>query len=324
MVGATPAISVLLPVRNGMPHLPFAVDSVLAQSWRDFELIVVEDGSTDSGVEYLRSLSDPRLRVVSSHGAGLGAALNTGLGLARAAYVARQDADDWSAPERLARQIAWLDAHQDVDVLATSAAFIDERGAGVDSPWTRAVHQQWDAALTPEQIAELMPLTCCIFHATVLARTRVLRDAGGYDQAMVPAEDYDLWLRLLPQHKFARLPERLYTVRVHGASSSALGRHEQTARVIAAKLRFVRRQVPDLPLSIRLVLPCDDRGAAVFRAVAPAEGYETTPVGDPSWAVPDVIAVTDFSAVPRFAAALPAPGYRQFGNLFVRNLHRGR
>jgi glycosyltransferase involved in cell wall biosynthesis len=318
MCGAAPAISVLLPVRNGMPYLPVAVDSVLGQTWGDFELIVIDDGSTDGTREYLKGVTDPRVRVVSTGGAGLGAALNTGLALAQAPYVARHDADDWSAPERLGRQLACLTARADVDVLATTVSFVDERDEVVDSPWTRIVHQQWDGALEPEQIAELMPLTCCIFHATVLARTRVLRNAGGYDAAMVPAEDYDLWLRLLPRHRFARLAERLYTVRVHASSSSAVRRGEQTSRVIAAKLQFLRRQVPGLPWPARLVLPCNDRGAAGFRAVAPSEGYDSAP-GDGAAARDgaDVIAVTDFAAVPYYAKALAA-SYLQFGNMFVR------
>ena len=84
-------------------------------------------------------------------------------------------------------------------------------------------------------------------------------------------------LRLLPAHRFARLSEPLYTVRVHAASSSAVGRADQIARVIEAKLRYLRRQMPDLPWPVRLVLPCDDRGAEVFRRVGPALGYVPTP-----------------------------------------------
>ena len=243
MMPAPPKVSVLLPVRNGMPFLPAAIDSVLHQTFDDFELVAIDDGSTDGTAEYLQGLADRRVRVLSSPAAGLALALNAGLAVARGSYVARQDADDWSAPDRLARQVAWLDDRPDVDVLATAASFVDERGETVDSSWTRAVHAQWDAALSPEQIARLMPLTCCIFHATVLARTALLREAGGYDQATVPAEDYDLWLRLLPEHRFARLPERLYTVRMHAESSSAVRRAEQTARVIEAKLRYVRRRM---------------------------------------------------------------------------------
>ena len=313
---APPVVSVLLPVRNGLPYLSAAVESVLRQTFTDIEVLVIDDGSTDGTAAWLRTLTDPRVRVLAPSTPGLASALNTGLAAARGRYIARQDADDWSAPERLARQVAWLEARQDVDVLATTVAFVDEAGLPVDSAWTATVRTQWDAAVTPAQIAALMPLTCCIFHATVLARTAVLREAGGYDQATVPAEDYDLWLRLLPARRFARLSDALYTVRVHAASSSAVGRDAQRARVIEAKLRYVRRQAPRLPWPARLVLPCDDRGAAVFRDVGPGLGF--VPVDAPV-AAADVVVVTDFAALPAFSTALAGGGaFDAFGNVFVR------
>jgi len=317
-VSAPPTVSVLLPVRNGMPYLPAAVDSLLRQSFGDLEVLAIDDGSTDATVAYLRSLTDPRVRVLTAPTPGLASALNAGLAAARGRYIARQDADDWSSPERLQRQVAWLDARPEIDVLATAAAFVDEQDVPLESAWTRTVRAQWDAAVTPAEIATLMPLTCCIFHATIVARAAVLRAAGGYDQATVPAEDYDLWLRLLPAHRFARVPEPLYTVRVHAASSSAVGRADQIARVVEAKLRYLRRQVPDLPWPVRLVLPDDDRGAEVFRRVGPALGYVITPgAGGANEA--EVVAVTDFASLPAFAAACAASGaYEPFGNLFVR------
>lgn len=318
-----PAISVVLPVRNGMPYLPRAVESVLGQTWRDFELIVIDDGSTDRTAEHLRSVTDPRVRVVSPNGAGLAAALNTGLALARAPYLARQDADDWSTPGRFAQQVAFLDAHPDVTVVATCANYIDADGHPVEDAWTRTVREQQDSAQTPDEIQCVMPLTCCITHGSVMMRTEALRRCGGYDAAAVPAEDYDLWLRLLPEQRLAKLPDRLYDYRVHTSQSSAARRAEQTARVIAAKLQFLRRQVPELPWPARLVLPCDDRGAAIFRAVGPSEGYEAAPgTGVTDRDNADVIAVTDFSAVADYASALVGSGFLQFGNLFVRRPHR--
>jgi glycosyltransferase involved in cell wall biosynthesis len=305
-----------------MPYLPQAVESILAQTWRDFELLAIDDGSDDGSDAFLRRIDDPRVVVLQPKVRGLAAALNAGLARARGALVARCDADDWCMLHRFERQVTWLARHPEVDVLATSAAVADESGAPVDSVWTRRVESQWDAAVDPDAIARLMPLTCCIFHATVMARTRVLREAGGYDPATVPAEDYDLWLRLLPHHRFARLPERLYTVRVHEASSSTVARARQMERVIAAKLRFLRRQAPGLPRPATLALPIDDRGAALFRAVAPLEGYDVVddrPAGIGGAA--DVIAVTDFSAIEQVAAQLDRNAYVQVGNLFVRRVH---
>jgi glycosyltransferase involved in cell wall biosynthesis len=311
---------VVLPVRDGLPFLPAAVSSVLRQSLADLELIVVDDGSRDGTDRYLADLDDARLRVIRSPGRGVADALNAGLAAARGRYLARQDADDRSAPDRFARQVAWLDAHPSVAVLATCARIVDEADRPVDDEWTRTVARQQDPAQSPAAIRELMPLTCCITHGSVMARTHVLRSAGGYDAATVPAEDYDLWLRLLPGHDFAKLPERLYDYRVHATQSGARRREEQTARVIEAKLRFVRRQVPALPTPARLALPCADRGAALFRRYAPREGFLAEAAGGESPA--DVVAVTDFGAVERFAGELRPRGYRQFGNLFVRPFER--
>lgn len=332
---ASPAVSLVLPVRNGMPYLPRAIESILCQTLDDFELLVIDDGSEDRTTDYLQSLDDPRVRQCSSGGRGLAAALNAGLALARAPLVARQDADDWSHPERLDAQVRWMRAHQDLDVLATEATFVDANGDPLVTPWTRAVHAQWDAAVDSAAIAALMPLTCCIFHATVMARTAVLRAAGGYDAGMVPAEDYDLWLRLLPSHRFARLSRPLYTVRVHDASSSAMRRADQIERVIVAKLRYLRRVAPDLPSGATLALPCADRGADYFRQLAPVEQFEVVDPAGPgtAWAVEgqiatpraDVVAVTDFSRLDAYAARLTGDGvYYQVGNLFVRQQYWSR
>lgn len=333
----TARVSVVLPVKNGMPYLPAAVQSVLAQTYRDFELIVIDDGSTDGTIDFLGSLSDERVRVIAAATQGLAGALNSGLASARGEYLARHDADDRSAAGRFERQVALLDAHPEIAVVATCANYIDARDRSIDDEWTRIVRAQQDKAQSAEAIRLLMPLTCCITHGSVMMRTDVLRRAGGYDSATVPAEDYDLWLRLLPERQFVKLPDRLYDYRVHTTQSGLVRREEQTARVIEAKLRFLRRQIPGLARPTRLELPCDDRGAELFRKYGPNEGFipydalngaptKQAQSGDRASAwqgrragrAPDVIAVTDFTEIGHYASKLPALGYRQFGNLFAR------
>jgi len=315
-----PLVSVLLPVRNGMPYLREAIESLVNQSFGNFELIVINDGSTDGTAAFLEGIGDPRVRVIASSGAGLAAALNAGLAEARGRYIARQDADDWSMRDRFATETAYLDAHPEIALVSTCAEYVDAAGNPIDTAWTRTVRAQQDPAQTPEQILAMMPLTCCLTHGSVMMRADVLRAAGGYDQALVPAEDYDLWLRLLPQHQMAKLPARLYAYRVHDGQSSTARRPEQMARVIEAKLRYVRRQVPSLPHPVRLVLPCNDRGADLFRRVGPSHGYDPTIKANAVSREPDVVVVTDFSKVPYYAMALAAATEcRQFGNLFVRN-----
>lgn len=322
---ATASVSVVLPVRDGMPFLPAAIASVRAQTHRDWELLVVDDGSTDGTAAYLAGIDEPRLTVIASPGRGLAAALNAGVSAARGRYVARHDADDRSHATRFERQVAFLDAHPHVAVVGTCACYIDDEDQPVDDAWTRAVRAQQDPAQSPADIRALMPLTCCLTHGSIMARAHVLREHGGYDPAAVPAEDYDLWLRLLPERQLAKLPDRLYDYRIHGGQSGLARRDEQTARVIAAKLRFLRRQAPDLPARARLALPCADRGAALFRRVGPSEGFLALDGSGDDAAGADVVAITDFAALPAFAASLGRSGtYLQFGNLFVRRGQGGR
>jgi hypothetical protein len=311
-------LSVLMPVKNGMPYLPEAVESILGQTFGEFELLIINNGSTDGTVEYLKTIRDTRLRVLSPGSIGLARSLNVGLSRARGEYVARHDADDRSAPDRFSRQVAFLDSNPGVDVLGTCVNFVDEDGSEVLDSWTQTIRDQQDPAQTPEQILASMPLTCCIAHGSVMMRTAVMVNAGGYNPATVPAEDYDLWLRLLPNHAIAKLPERLYDYRVHGDQSSGARRSEQQARTIEAKLRYVRRQVPSLPRPVRLVLPCDNYGATLFRKFGPAEGYDPAIRSSPVARGTDVVAVTDFSALPYYQQVLTATtDCRQFGNLFV-------
>ena len=273
----TPQVSVLMPVRNGLPWLRDALESLTAQTLRDFELIAIEDGSTDGTAELLAGWPDDRLRVIATGGVGMAAALNLGLDAARAPLIARHDADDVSAPQRLQAQCDFLAANLGIGVLATAADYIDAHGRLVDNAWVRAVRGQHDLALTPAQIAQLMPLTCCVTHGSIVARTAVLRAAGGYQRSIWPVEDYDLWLRLLPDVAFAKLPQRFYRYRIHDAQLSAAVREAQLTQALAAKLRYIRRVCPDLPVPARLAVAGSGRGADCYRALAASHGFEIVP-----------------------------------------------
>jgi glycosyltransferase involved in cell wall biosynthesis len=310
-------VTVVMPVRNGLPWLGAALDSIFGQTFRDFELIVLEDGSTDDTPELLKVVRDPRLRIVPTGGVGIARALNAGLEAARGAFIARHDADDESLPARLARQVAVLESRSDIDVVASVAEYIDASGRLVDNAWVQDVRRQHDAALTPEAIAGLMPLTCCITHGSILARAEVLRSAGGYRPAMDPADDYDLWLRLLPRHRFVKLEERLYRYRLHGDQCVVRMRERQTRLAVLAKLQHLRRLYPDLPMPARLGIVGSTRGDAYYRAMAAEAGFEPTGPADAPW---DVLVVTDFGAIDEYREELSRRGPRtdSVGNLFVR------
>jgi hypothetical protein len=204
-----PRLSVLLPVYNGGPYLKSAVESVLAQSFADFELIAIDDGSTDgSGAkldEMRDATGDPRLHVVHQPNAGLATTLNRAVALARGEYLARQDADDVSLPQRFARQVAFLDAHPACALLGTAARI-----------W--AGDQETDRVLRhPCENGELQlrALFDSFFvHSSVMMRRAALDVAGAYpaDPMRFP-EDFDLWSRLARRFELANLPEVLQLYR---------------------------------------------------------------------------------------------------------------
>jgi glycosyltransferase involved in cell wall biosynthesis len=314
-----PRVSVLLPVRNGLPWLREALESLAVQTMPDFEIVVLEDGSTDGTADFLASWGDDRMRVVSTGGVGIAAALNIGLGEASAPLVARQDADDASAPERLAVQTEYLNIHSDIGVLATVADYIDGDGSAVDNDWVRTVRRQQDVASTPAQIRELMPLTCCVTHGSIVARAAVLTAAGGYRQSMAPAEDYDLWLRLLPETQLAKLPERLYRYRVHAGQVSAQAREAQLLKTLTAKYEYVRRVCARLPARARLAIVGAGRGADAYRMLAPAHGFDVMP--EPSMRRScDAVVVANFADVPEYERAFGRDRHGEIlrlGNFFV-------
>ena len=216
-----------------------SLDSLYAQTFTDFEILAVDDGSTDGTADLLRDERDPRLQVLTTDGQGIVAALNHGLAAARGDLIARQDADDSSRADRLARQVAWLDRWVSVDVLATCAEYIGLDGRPVETDWTRTVRAEHDTATTPEAIRALLPRANCLTHGSVVMRASAVRAAGGYREAFATAEDHDLWLRLLPGHRFAKLPVRLYRSRLDPAQPGPLRRGDQ-AEQVGAREALVR------------------------------------------------------------------------------------
>jgi glycosyltransferase involved in cell wall biosynthesis len=201
-----PRVSVVLPVRDGARYLREAVESVLGQSLADLELIVVDDGSTDETPSLLAGFDDRRLRVLRQDRLGLVPALNRGLEAAKAPYVARMDADDVSLPERLERQVAFLDAHPRAVLVVPGVELMDEEGHGVGT----LVLPPADADLRRRLLLR-NPIT----HGSVVARRSALEAVGGYRAAHGANEDYDLWRRLARDWELAALPDLLYRYRVH-------------------------------------------------------------------------------------------------------------
>ncbi len=205
-----PRVSVLLPVRDALPHLPVCLDSLAAQTLADHEVVAVDDGSRDGSAELLlsRAARDPRLRVRRTPPRGLVPALALALAEARAPLVARMDADDVARPERLALQAARLDSDGGVDVLGcrveATAAPGERPGAGM------VRYVEWSNSLLDHQaIARERFVEAPLVHPSVAMRTATLRRLGGWRDVSGP-EDYELWLRALSAGlRFAKLEEVL-------------------------------------------------------------------------------------------------------------------
>lgn len=203
-----PAVSVLMPCYNAASTVEEALDSLAAQEAVDFEIVAVDDGSTDGSREILdsREKRDARLRVLHQPHQGIIAALNHGLQACRGQYIARMDADDCSHPERLARQAALLDVEAS---LAVVSCLVRAFPAGQVRGGFQVYLSWLNSLITPEQISREIYVESPLAHPSVMFRREVVLEAGGYQEHSWP-EDYDLWLRLhLHGARFAKVPQVL-------------------------------------------------------------------------------------------------------------------
>lgn len=237
----TPRVTVLMPVYNGMRYLREAVDSVFAQTLADFEFLIIDDASTDDTPAYLRSLTDPRVRVVTNDvNLGQTATLNKGLSLARGAFIARLDQDDVCLPERLERQLAVHDARPDVALSCTWEYTIDSLGR-------RRRIWRADIANYGELLGTLAVGKVPVWHPSVMFATEAVRAVGGYDESIVLAEDYDLWLKLaLARHNAAVVSPVLLLQRDHDARQSITKADLQRENLVRShQQKLVNRFCPE-------------------------------------------------------------------------------
>ena len=201
-----PKVSVILPAYNAEKYIKEAIDSIWSQTFRDFELIVINDCSKDSTEKIILSYNDPRLVYVKNEeNLGVAGTLNKGLKLAKGQYIARMDADDISLPQRFEKQVAYLDSHGQVAVLGTG---IQHFGEGIPT-------KCWVLSHNPEQMKIDLLFACGLAHPSIMMRTDVIRALGGYDMAFEGLEDYELWCRVAQEHQVTTLPEVLFRYRVH-------------------------------------------------------------------------------------------------------------
>ena len=232
---SAPTVSVLMAVYNCAPYLSAALDSVLAQTFSNFEVVIVDDASTDDTPAILRSYAQRDLRLVllrNAQNSKLSASLNTGLLVCRAPLVARADGDDLYPPTRLEKQVRFLERHPSVGVVS---GYFDRVG-----DHERLLGRQ-ELPINNDAIRFNLLWESSVCHAAAMYRHEIIQSVGGYDAAFSTAQDYDLWARLCDLTEFANLPESLMTVRIHAASSSAQRGKEQSRLALSVSRRMLTR-----------------------------------------------------------------------------------
>lgn len=234
-----PKVTVLMAVYNGERYLREAMDSILGQTFRDFEFLIVDDGSDDSTTAIIGSFNDSRIRVIrNENNLGLTKSLNIGLRAAKGEYVARMDADDISLPERLERQVGYLDEHPDDALVGCPADVIGKDG------------QIIRRSLTPAPSRRMLYLKLAfgnvMAHSSAMFRRSVVEQLGGYDESYTQTQDYDLWFRIFRSHGAGMLDEVLIRWRSTPEGVCERFRDEQgdCARRIFEK--NVREVMPDI------------------------------------------------------------------------------
>jgi glycosyltransferase involved in cell wall biosynthesis len=219
---SNPLISVILPVYNAEKYVSQAIESILTQTFQDFELILIEDGSTDQSPRILQSYQteDERIRLVKNEAnLGLISTLNKGIGIAKGKYIARMDADDICRPTRLEKQMKFLEKHPEIDVLGTGMEYIQEDG--FELGWFE-IHPK-----TPGAIRWILMFGNPFGHPTILLRKKAIDKVQGYSEQDRLVEDYALWTRMIQARNGANLDEPLVKYRLHPESVSTANQLEQ-------------------------------------------------------------------------------------------------
>ena len=225
------SLDVLLPVKNGIPYIEEAIKSILDQTFSDFNLFVIDDGSSDETAAVVGKFadSDSRIRLIDFQGEGLIDALNNGLALSKSPLIARMDADDISMPMRFERQVSYLQAHPEVVVVGSWTKIINHEGNLLN---TMEKYPTSPTELQRRLFSNENPLA----HPTVMMRSDKIKALGGYRKPLKAAEDYDLWLRVAETGKLANVPEPLLWYRIHPGQVSAAHRLAQS---FASELAFI-------------------------------------------------------------------------------------
>jgi glycosyltransferase involved in cell wall biosynthesis len=274
---SAPQVSILLPFRNAAGTLDAAIRSITAQTFTDWQLLLIDNASTDGSTAIAQrwAANDPRIRVLHEPRVGIAHALNTGLAQASTTYIARMDADDISHAERLAEQVAYLDTHPEIGVLATRTAFAstvaEHRGMQAFVQWQNNI-------LSPHEHYVKRFVDAPLAHPTVLFRRELVEQHGGYDTNPLP-EDHELWLRWMDAGvRFAKLPMELLTWNDHAGRLSRTHANYSVDAFFGTKVKWLtkwlERKLNGRPLIIAgTSLLCQERAALLEAAGIAVYGF---------------------------------------------------
>ncbi len=231
-----PTVSVLMSVYNSARYLAEAVESILSQSFTDFEFLILDDGSQDNSAEILQAYAaqDSRIHLTLRQNRGITKSSNELIAQAKGELIARMDADDIALPERFARQVAFLQAHPEVVCVGGMLDWIDAKSQLIG----HCPMPQSDAELQRQMLGGVSLL----HHPTAMLRRAALLQVGGYNETMQTSSDLDLWLRLGEVGQLANLPETVLQYRLHSASITNAKQAQQTADALAACQRAWKRR----------------------------------------------------------------------------------
>ena len=270
-------VSILLPFRNCAHTLDAAISSIVEQSFDDRELVLIDNASTDESPSIGRRWAgnEPRIRVLHEPRIGIAHALNTGLAHAEGGYIARMDADDISHPERLAEQVATLDAYPEIGVLGTRTAFAssvqESRGMQAFVEWQNNI-------LSPHEHYVKRFVDAPLAHPTVMFRRELVEQFGGYDTGPLP-EDHELWLRWMDAGvRFAKLPAELLTWNDHAHRLSRTHSNYSVDAFFSTKVKWLaqwlKRRLNGRPLIVAgTSVLCQERAALLEAAGIAVHAY---------------------------------------------------
>lgn len=221
-----PSVSVVMSVYNGEEYLNEAIDSILSQTFKSFEFIIINDGSTDSSSKIIRSYTDSCIVLIEQENTGLSKALNIGIGRARSDLIARMDADDINMPERIKLQYEFLKEHPECVAVGSNAEVIDMNGNYIFTS---------DQTLTWEEIkTKIILKSTPFFHSSTMFRTRIFKECGGYNIKLYTAQDGDLFYRMSRYGELRNIQDILIKYRI---TPYAISRKTRVARFVQKRAR---------------------------------------------------------------------------------------